>query len=84
MRVGDVVGSAVIFCARFNSRPPDAPVTNKVVPTDNKKIRVYFLVGSKLASVVNGLVETTSEVEVSSALFALAAILSNTAQGIPG
>lgn len=40
------VGVAVTRFARLSSLPPDAPVSSRVVPTETRKMRVYFLVGS--------------------------------------
>lgn len=53
--VGVETGAAVTLLAFFNSLPPEKPVTNRVVPTENKKTKVYFFDGSKFVNSVKGL-----------------------------
>lgn len=45
---------AVTFFARFSNRPPDAPVTSNVVPTETRNTKVYFLDESSELSNVRG------------------------------
>lgn len=42
------VGAVVAF-ARLSSLPPEAPVRRRVVPTETRKMSVYFLAGSSKA-----------------------------------
>lgn len=48
--------------ARLSSRPPEAPVTSRVVPTERRKTRVYFFDESRLERRVNGLDEVAAGV----------------------
>ena len=47
-------GSALSFLARLRRRPPDAPVTNNVAPTETRKTRVYFFEGSRVERRMSG------------------------------
>lgn len=51
---GPAVGGAEDFWARPRSRLPEAPVRRRVVPTDMRKMRLYFLDGSIAESVWKG------------------------------
>lgn len=56
LTTGSAAGVTLVTShAFFNSFPPEKPVTRRVVPTDKRKTRVYFLEGSRFERRVKGL-----------------------------
>ena len=63
---GGVGGTGAGAFARLSSRPPDSPVTSRVVPTESRKTSVYFLDESRLERRVNGLDDVGAGADVAS------------------